>query len=117
MRGRISEVTSLIAACEIEVRRVLFDIMTGLERLVQIYTGSNQALRRYLTLFYGITLGLALILAILAISSAVKWRLPDDCYDHPGGVTTKTASPTRKAHRSAQHHQAHLTTCHPTDTE
>jgi multiple sugar transport system substrate-binding protein len=41
--------------------------MTGLERLVQIYPGSHKELRRYLTLFYGFALGLALVLAILAI--------------------------------------------------
>ena len=42
--------------------------MTGLEKQVRIYSGPDQALKRYLTLFYGITLGLALLLAILAIS-------------------------------------------------
>ncbi len=35
---------------------------------MRIYSGPDQALKRYLTLFYGITLGLALLLAILAIS-------------------------------------------------
>jgi multiple sugar transport system substrate-binding protein len=35
---------------------------------VYLFSGPDQALKRYLTLFYGITLGLALILAILAIS-------------------------------------------------
>jgi multiple sugar transport system substrate-binding protein len=34
---------------------------------VQNYSGSHQELRRYLTLFYGFALGLALVLAILAI--------------------------------------------------
>jgi multiple sugar transport system substrate-binding protein len=34
---------------------------------VQIYPRSHQGLRRYLTLFYGFALGLALVLAILAI--------------------------------------------------
>jgi ABC-type glycerol-3-phosphate transport system substrate-binding protein len=41
--------------------------MTGLERFVQFFSGSRQVLRRYLTLFYGFALGLALVLAILAI--------------------------------------------------
>jgi multiple sugar transport system substrate-binding protein/sn-glycerol 3-phosphate transport system substrate-binding protein len=39
---------------------------------VQLFSGPDQALKRYLTLFYGITLGLALILAILAISLPVN---------------------------------------------
>ncbi len=34
---------------------------------MQIFAGSNQVLKRYLTLFYGFALGLALILGILAI--------------------------------------------------
>ncbi|NJD57779.1 MAG: hypothetical protein C3F13_02070 [Anaerolineales bacterium] len=46
---------------------ILFDIMTRLERRVQPFYGLNQPLKRYLTLIYGITLGLALILALLAI--------------------------------------------------
>ena len=35
---------------------------------MHFYSGPDQALKRYLTLLYGITLGLALLLAILAIS-------------------------------------------------
>lgn len=41
--------------------------MTGLERRVSEQTESHPILRRYLTPFYGFTLGLALILAIVAI--------------------------------------------------
>lgn len=41
--------------------------MTGLESLVHIFFGSQKVPGRYLTLFYGITLGLAFILALLAI--------------------------------------------------
>jgi ABC-type glycerol-3-phosphate transport system substrate-binding protein len=63
---------------------VLFDIMTGLERLVHIYSGSNQVLRRYLTLFYGFTLGLALVLAFIAIGQR-------------GNVTSETATITQAA--------------------
>jgi multiple sugar transport system substrate-binding protein len=57
--------------------------MTGRERLVQIYFGSHQVLRRYLTLFYGFTLGLALILAILAVTQR-------------GDVTSSTATITQE---------------------
>jgi multiple sugar transport system substrate-binding protein len=39
---------------------------------VQLFSGLDQALKRYLTLFYGITLGLALLLAILAIGFPVN---------------------------------------------
>ena len=42
--------------------------MTGLERLVHTFFDSLKVPGRYLTLFYGITLGLAFILALLAIS-------------------------------------------------
>src|SRR4030043_1164010 len=41
--------------------------MTGLERLVHTFFGSTRVPSRYLTLFYGITLGLALVLAFFAI--------------------------------------------------
>jgi multiple sugar transport system substrate-binding protein len=41
--------------------------MARLERLVHTILGSNRKLGRYLTLFYGITLGLALILAFFSI--------------------------------------------------
>jgi len=47
-------------------RKVLFDIMTGLERRLTTPSEPHQALRRYLTPFYGFTLGLALLLAIFA---------------------------------------------------
>jgi multiple sugar transport system substrate-binding protein len=41
--------------------------MAGLERLVHIIFGPDRKLSRYLTLFYGITLGLALVLAFFTI--------------------------------------------------
>jgi multiple sugar transport system substrate-binding protein len=41
--------------------------MAGLERLVHIIFGSNQKLSRYLTLFYGITLWLAFVLAFFSV--------------------------------------------------
>jgi len=41
--------------------------MAGLERLVHTYFGTNRTLSRYLTLFYGITLGLAFVLAFFSI--------------------------------------------------
>jgi multiple sugar transport system substrate-binding protein len=50
----------------VEAQGVLFDIITGLEKLVHKFIDSSLS-NRYLTLFYGITLGLALILALLAI--------------------------------------------------
>lgn len=61
---------------------VLFDIMTGLERLVHNYFASLRAPSRYLTLFYGLTLGLALILAFIAI-------------DQRGNATPSTATTTQ----------------------
>lgn len=39
---------------------------------MQLFSGIDQALKRYLTLFYGITLGLTVLLAILAISFPVN---------------------------------------------
>jgi ABC-type glycerol-3-phosphate transport system substrate-binding protein len=56
----------------VEVQRVLFDIITGLEKWVHKFIDSIRLPSRYLTLFYGITLGLALILALLAIILHVK---------------------------------------------
>lgn len=50
-----------------EAQGVLFDIITGLEKLVHKFIDSLRVPNRYLTLFYGITLGLALTLALLAI--------------------------------------------------
>ncbi len=51
---------------------------------MQIFSGSDQASKRYLTLFYAITLGLAVVLAILAISFPGK-AVPDS------GTITQTA--------------------------
>jgi multiple sugar transport system substrate-binding protein len=53
--------------CAEEKQGVLFDIMAGLERLVNTFFGSNRILSRYLTLFYSITLGLAVALAFFSI--------------------------------------------------
>ncbi len=66
------------------MHRVLFDIMTGLERLVRIHSGSHRVLRRYLTPFYGIALGLAFVLAFSACDrkAAVK----------PGSATVTQAA-------------------------
>jgi multiple sugar transport system substrate-binding protein len=47
--------------------QVLFDIMAGLERRVDPFTGLNQPMKRFLTLLYGITISLALILGITAV--------------------------------------------------
>jgi multiple sugar transport system substrate-binding protein len=46
--------------------KVLFDIMTGPERRLTTPSEPHHTLRRYLTPFYGFTLGLALLLAIFA---------------------------------------------------
>jgi ABC-type glycerol-3-phosphate transport system substrate-binding protein len=55
---------------------------------VQLFSGLDQALKRYLTLFYGITLGLALLLAILAIS------LTDNRTADPATITQTALSQT-----------------------
>src|SRR4030042_1249576 len=93
MRGRISEVTSLMGGCG-GPAQCSFDIMTRLERLVQIFTGSNQVLKRYLTLFYGFALGLALILGILAIIQRGS-ETPDEPAITQVSSLTQTASPTQ----------------------
>jgi len=74
------------------MHRVLFDIMTGLERLVRIHSGSHRVLRRYLTPFYGIALGLAFVLAFSACDrkGAVK---PGSATVTPAAVFALTASP------------------------
>lgn len=46
--------------------------MAGLERLVHIHLNSQQVQKRYLTLFYCFTLGLALILAYFAIDQRLE---------------------------------------------
>jgi ABC-type glycerol-3-phosphate transport system substrate-binding protein len=60
---------------------------------VHIYSGLDRTLKRYLTLFYGITLGLALLLAILAIS------LPGNTVADPATITQtavlQATSPTQ----------------------
>ena len=84
--------TSLIGGCG-EDAQGSFDIMTRLEKLVQIFTGSNQVLKRYLTLFYGFALGLALILGILAIIQRGS-ETPDAPAITQVSSLTQTASPT-----------------------
>ncbi len=68
--------------------------MTRLEKLVQIFTGSNQVLKRYLTLFYGFALGLAFILGILAIIQRGS-ETPDEPATTQVSSLTHTASPTQ----------------------
>jgi ABC-type glycerol-3-phosphate transport system substrate-binding protein len=48
--------------------QVRFDIMTGLERFVSIRPGSNHSLKRYITPFLCLTLGLVLFLGVAACS-------------------------------------------------
>ena len=67
--------------------------MTGREKPVKIYTGSNLVLKRYLTLLYGFALGLALILGILAIIQRGR-ATPDAAAITQVGSLTETASPT-----------------------
>jgi multiple sugar transport system substrate-binding protein len=54
---------------------------------VQIFSGPNQALKRNLTLIYGITLGIALLLAILAIA------LPSKTTVDPAVITQTVSTP------------------------
>ena len=63
---------------------------------MQIFPASNQALRRYLTLFYGFALGLGLILAILAIF--LRRDVPPETTGvTPAGLLSPTASPTQNS--------------------
>ena len=59
---------------------------------MHIFSGPDQVLKRYLTLFYGITLGLALILAILAISLPGKTRVDSTAIPQPTFQQTKAPS-------------------------
>ena len=72
---------------------VLFDIMTGLERRLTTPSEPHQALRRYLTPFYGFTLGLALLLAIFASI----WRVNplQGIATSTQEAFTRTTSPTK----------------------
>ncbi len=62
---------------------------------MRIYSGPDQALKRYLTLFYGITLGLALLLAILAI--AFKGKAAIDPVAITPTVVAQAVPPTQGA--------------------
>ncbi len=66
--------------------------MTGLEKLVRIHPGYHRLLRRYLTPFYGITLGLVFVLAFSACDrkGAVK---PGSATASQASVLGSTASP------------------------
>jgi multiple sugar transport system substrate-binding protein len=66
--------------------------MTGLERLVRIHSGSHRVLRRYLTLFYGITLGLAFVLLFSACDRKEALK-PISVTVTQGTVLARTASP------------------------
>ncbi len=74
-----------------EMSQAVFDIMTGLERLVHIPPGSHHASRRYLTPFYSFTLGLAIILALSACGSGVDKPLASATPDQPGSATLPTS--------------------------
>src|SRR4030042_3360492 len=97
-RGSISAVMSVIIMA-LEKYKVLFDIITGLEKLVHIYFSSSQPLRRYLTLFYGFTLGLALVLAFLAVVQRVN--APPGAATVTQAVLSQTAAPIQA---STQNH-------------
>lgn len=69
--------------------------MTGLVRLVHTFLGSNHIPSRYLTLFYGLTLGLALVLASIAIflhENAVPIKAMDKQV-----ILSQTTTPTQKS--------------------
>ncbi len=61
---------------------------------MQFFTGSNQVLKRYLTLLYGFALGLALILGILAILQRGR-VIPDAALITQVGSLTQTAAPSQ----------------------
>jgi ABC-type glycerol-3-phosphate transport system substrate-binding protein len=91
---------SLMDVCGGEVR-VLFDIMTGLERLVQPFFNTDRVTGRYLTLFYGITLGLGLVMAIIAIG--LQGNEPPEvvAVTATKASLNRTAAPTQKSTLSA----------------
>jgi multiple sugar transport system substrate-binding protein len=70
-----------------------------LEKLVHIYFSSDQPLRRYLTLFYGFTLGLALVLAFLAVVQRVN--VPPGAATVTQAVISQTIAPIQA---STQNH-------------
>jgi multiple sugar transport system substrate-binding protein len=69
--------------------------MTGLEKPVHTDSDSHQALRRYLTLFYGLTLGLAIVLALLAIAFPGDVTPSIAAITQTGGMS-QTAIPTQR---------------------
>ena len=66
--------------------------MTGLERLVRIHSGSHCVLRRYLTPFYGIALGLVFVLLFSACDRKEAIKPGTDTVTQ-GTVLAQTASP------------------------
>lgn len=76
---------------------VLFDIMTGLERLVHTFFGTDRVTGRYLTLFYGITLGLAFVLAVIAITLYVNTTPEAVPATATQAVLLKTATPFQRS--------------------
>ena len=77
----------------LKISRVLFDIMTGLNRLLRVLFDALRGPGRYLTLFYVITLGLALVLAFLAGGS--PGYLKPGATPLPQTVLSQTAAPTQ----------------------
>jgi ABC-type glycerol-3-phosphate transport system substrate-binding protein len=82
--------------------------MTGLERLVQNNSGSHQTLSRYLTLFYCFTLGLGLVLALLAIG--LQGNETPSTATTPQAVLSQTATPNPE---STQVHSSNTPTSLP----
>jgi multiple sugar transport system substrate-binding protein len=67
--------------------------MTGLERLVHTILGTDRVTGRYLTLFYGITLGLAFVLAFIAIYMHVNTTPEKVPTTSTQAALVKTATP------------------------